>query len=40
VLTDEKLAARLAETGRARAAEYTWERSAALVEQAYAEAAG
>jgi glycosyltransferase involved in cell wall biosynthesis len=40
VLTDDELAARLAEAGRARAAEYTWDRSAALVEQAYAEAVG
>lgn len=39
-LADEALAGRLAAAGRARAAEYTWERSAALVEQAYADAAG
>jgi glycosyltransferase involved in cell wall biosynthesis len=35
VLADDALAARLAAAGRARAAEYTWDRSAALVEQAY-----
>jgi glycosyltransferase involved in cell wall biosynthesis len=40
VLTDEALAARLAAAGRVRAGEYTWDRSAALVEQAYADAAG
>jgi glycosyltransferase involved in cell wall biosynthesis len=39
VLTDDELAARLATAGRARAAEYTWERTAELVERAYAEAA-
>jgi hypothetical protein len=38
VLADEELAARLATAGRIRAAEYTWERSAALVERAYLEA--
>jgi glycosyltransferase involved in cell wall biosynthesis len=40
VLSDEARAAGLAEAGRTRAAEYTWERSATLVERAYAEAAG
>jgi glycosyltransferase involved in cell wall biosynthesis len=40
VLSDQALAGRLVDAGRARAAQYTWERSAALVEQAYAEAAG
>ena len=40
VLADDALAARLAAVGRARAAEYTWARTAALVETAYAEAAG
>lgn len=40
VLADEELAARLSAAGRMRAAEYTWDRTAALVEQAYADAAG
>jgi glycosyltransferase involved in cell wall biosynthesis len=39
LLTDEALAERLATAGRRRAAEYTWERSASLVERAYADAA-
>jgi glycosyltransferase involved in cell wall biosynthesis len=40
VLKDETLAARLAAVGAERAAEYTLERMAALVERAYAEATG
>ena len=39
VLEDEALAAALGEIGLARAAEYTWDRTAALVSSAYAEAA-
>ena len=38
ILSDGPLAAALAAAGARRAAEYTWERSAALVEQAYADA--
>jgi glycosyltransferase involved in cell wall biosynthesis len=38
VLGDEALAARLGELGRARAALYTWQRSADLVLEAYREA--
>ena len=40
VLTDDALASRLVAAGRERAARYTWERTAAIVERAYAEAAG
>jgi glycosyltransferase involved in cell wall biosynthesis len=40
VLRDPGLARRLGEAGRARAATYTWERTAALTAEAYAEAAG
>jgi glycosyltransferase involved in cell wall biosynthesis len=39
VLTDRELAARLSDAGVERAAEYTWARTAALVERGYAEAA-
>jgi glycosyltransferase involved in cell wall biosynthesis len=39
VLIDRALAKRLSEAGLKRAAEYTWARSAALVESAYADAA-
>jgi glycosyltransferase involved in cell wall biosynthesis len=39
VLDDDALAARLAEAGRRRAAEYTWQRSARLVADAYREVA-
>jgi glycosyltransferase involved in cell wall biosynthesis len=39
-LTDRGLAQRLGEAGRARAATYTWERSAELMAGVYAEAAG
>ncbi len=39
VLADEELATRLATAGRARAAEYTWDRTASLVERAYADTA-
>lgn len=39
VLTDRALARRLSAAGRARAAEYTWERSARLVAGAYEEVA-
>ena len=35
LLTDEELAARLRDAGPARAAEYTWARSAQLVGEAY-----
>ena len=40
VLSDGDLAARLATAGRLQAAEYTWERTAELVERAYRDAAG
>ncbi len=40
VLRDPELARSLGEAGRARAATYTWERTAALTEEAYAEVAG
>ena len=40
LLTDDALAAGLAAAGRTRASEYTWERSAMLVEQSYVDAAG
>ena len=40
VLRDPELAQRLGEAGRARAATYTWERTAALTAEAYAEVAG
>jgi glycosyltransferase involved in cell wall biosynthesis len=40
VLDDRTLAARLAEAGRARAAEYTWSHTADLVERAYRELSG
>jgi glycosyltransferase involved in cell wall biosynthesis len=40
VLADGELAARLADAGRDRAAEYTWARTAELVERAYRDAAG
>ena len=40
VLRDPELARRLGEAGRARAATYTWERTAALTAEAYAEVAG
>ena len=40
VLRDPELAHRLGEAGRARAATYTWERTAALTAEAYAEVAG
>ncbi len=39
VLSESSLAAGLAEAGRSRAAGYTWEKTADLVAQAYAEAA-
>jgi glycosyltransferase involved in cell wall biosynthesis len=39
VVADEALARRLGEAGRARAALFTWERTAALTVKAYAEAA-
>jgi glycosyltransferase involved in cell wall biosynthesis len=39
VLADGALAARLADAGRRRAAEYTWERCARLVAEAYREVA-
>jgi len=40
VLTDGGLAARLSAAGRERAARYTWDRTAQLVQEAYADAAG
>ena len=40
VLRDPELAQRLGEAGRARAATYTWERTAALTAEAYSEVAG
>jgi glycosyltransferase involved in cell wall biosynthesis len=40
VLGDPELARNLGEAGRARAATYTWERTAALTAEAYAEVAG
>ena len=40
VLRDPDLARRLGEAGRGRAATYTWERTAALTAEAYAEVAG
>ena len=40
LLEDEQLARRLGETGRVRAATYTWERTAELTAAAYAEVAG
>jgi glycosyltransferase involved in cell wall biosynthesis len=40
VLTDRDTTARLAAAGRRRAAEYCWDRTAAAVERALAEAAG
>jgi len=40
VLTDAGLAARLSAAGRERAAGYTWDRTAQLVQEAYADAAG
>jgi glycosyltransferase involved in cell wall biosynthesis len=40
VLTDSELAADLAARGRARAALYTWERTARATRAVYAEAAG
>ncbi len=40
VLRDHDLARQLSEAGRARAATYTWERSAALMAGVYAEVAG
>lgn len=40
VLDDEGLAAELADRGRARAAEYTWERTASLVARCYEEVKG
>ncbi len=40
VLTDGGLAARLSAAGRERAAGYTWDRTAQLVQDAYANAAG
>jgi glycosyltransferase involved in cell wall biosynthesis len=39
VLDDDDLAARLSAAGRARAAEFTWERTAAATAEAYADAA-
>jgi glycosyltransferase involved in cell wall biosynthesis len=39
VLTDQALAERLRRAGPARAAEYTWERTARLVKEAYRELA-
>jgi glycosyltransferase involved in cell wall biosynthesis len=40
ILDDEALAAKLAETGRARAAGYTWDRTAARVADCYRELGG
>jgi glycosyltransferase involved in cell wall biosynthesis len=40
ILDDTRLAAQLTGTGLRRAAEYTWERTAALVASAYVEASG
>jgi glycosyltransferase involved in cell wall biosynthesis len=40
VLRDRELAQRLGEAGRVRAATYTWERTAALTAEAYAEVTG
>jgi glycosyltransferase involved in cell wall biosynthesis len=40
LLDDEELAPRLGEAGRARAASYTWERTAELTAAAYVEVAG
>ena len=40
VLGDPELARRLGEAGRARAATYTWERTAALTVEAYSDVAG
>ena len=39
LLTDQALAKRLRRAGPARAAEYTWERTARLVKEAYRELA-
>jgi glycosyltransferase involved in cell wall biosynthesis len=40
LLDDEELASRLGKAGRARAASYTWERTAELTAAAYVEVAG
>ena len=40
LLTDDGTAARLADAGRARAALYTWERTAAVTKAVYDEAVG